>query len=131
MDADAEGGHYNAAEKSLVARVDALTEQGDDLDVVLARQLMVEGIRMLGADDAWQVVRDTRKRLKNDPGLLATLTEITADKGSPEAAFAMYEDARDLTLQLRWLVKADALGHAKARAIADDLRAEGLLMPRG
>ena len=131
MDADAEGGHYNAAEESLVARVDALTEQGDDLDVVLARQLMVEGIRLLAADDAWQVVRNTQERLKNYPGLLSTLTEITADKGSPEAAFAMYEDARDLTLQLRWLEKADALGHAKARAIADELRAEGLLMPRG
>ena len=119
-----------AAARAMTARINAVVDQGEDADLELAKQLMVEAIRLLPADEAWNAARHSRETLTDSDRLLAQMTEIAAEKGSPDAAFAMYTDAIDLTTQLRWLLRADALGHAEARVIADGLRAEGLVAPR-
>jgi len=115
---------------AMVARMNAVADLGEDADPKLVAQLMVEAIRMLSADEAWNAAKRSRATLTENDALLAQMTEIAAEKGSPEAAFAMYADAADLTTQLRWLLRADRLDHAEARAIADGLRAEGLVPPR-
>ena len=112
----------------MVARMNAVADLGEDADPKLVAQLMVEAIRMLSADEAWNAAKHSREDPFDDR-LHQQMTEIAAEKGSPEAAFAMYSDAADLTTQLRWLLRADRLDHAEARAIADGLRAEGLVPP--
>jgi len=116
--------------EAMLARMNAVADQGDDADPNLISQLIIEAIRMLPADEAWNAAKHSRATLTNNDALLAQMTEIAAEKGSPEAAFAMYADAADLTTQLRWLLRADRLDHAEARVIADGLRAEGLIPPR-
>ena len=121
----------SAATRALAARMNAVADQGDDANLDLVRDLMVEAIRTLPADEAWNAAKRQRETLSGNRRLLAAqMTEIAAEKGSPEAAFAMYSDAVELTKQLRWLLRADELGHAEARVIADGLRVEGLVPPR-
>ena len=115
---------------ALIARMHAVADQGDDANLDLVSDLIVEAIRELPADEAWNAAKHSRETLSGNGRLKAQMTEIAAEKGSPEAAFAMYSDAVDLTAQLRWLLRADELDHAEARVIADGLRAEGLVPPR-
>ena len=117
------------AYRAMTARINAVVNQGEDADLELGRQLMIEAIRLLPADEAWNAAKHSREDPFDDR-LHAQMTEIAAEKGSPEAAFAMYADAADLTTQLRWLLRADRLDHAEARVIADGLRVEGLVPPR-
>ena len=120
----------SVATRALAARMNAVADQGDDANLDLVRDLMVEAVRKLPADEAWNAAKHSRETLTGNRHLIAQMTEIAAEKGSPEAAFAMYSDAVDLTAQLRWLLRADELDHAEARVIADGLRAEGLVPPR-
>ena len=113
----------------MTARINAVVNQGEDADLELGRQLMIEAIRLLPANEAWNAAKHSREDPFDDR-LHQQMTEIAAEKGSPEAAFAMHADAVDLTTQLRWLLRADKLDHAEARVIADGLRAEGLIPPR-
>ena len=115
-----------AAAAAMTARILAVVAQGDDVDIATAHEILIEGIAMLPADEAWKAAEG----ITYNAALRLRATTIAAEKGSPDAAFAMYEAAGDMTAQLRWLVRADALGHEQARVIADGLRAEGLLAPR-
>lgn len=112
---------------AMSARVNAVVEAGlDAFDGVAARELLLEAIGLLDAERAWKAALDIDF---GDNTRIRAMT-IAAEKGSADACFALYTGLSEMTMRLRWLLRAEALGHPQAVAIAEPMRVQGLVGPR-